>query len=309
MPRILVLCEFPSLNGGERSLLACLERISGADFQFAVAAPATGELSQALRDLGIKHAPFEVRGEHHVRREAPSLRQDLVELIERVRPAVLHANSVSMARLAGPLVRQLGLPSLGHLRDMLRLSRAALADVAENQRLLAVSHATREWFTAAGIAAEKIKVVYNGVDLERFRPRPATGFLHGELGLSNTAPLVGAIGQIGVRKGLDVLLESMRLVANAHPHAHLVIVGARYSGKQEAIEYEHQLHDMASKPPLAGRVHFLGVRNDVPELLGDHALSRGPAGAARPRTLGSRRQRSSCPGDRCGRHAGDFRNR
>ena len=47
-------------------------------------------------------------------------------------------------------------------------------------------------------------VLYNGIDLERFRPRPPTGYLHRELGLREDVPLIGTIGQISLRKGHDV---------------------------------------------------------------------------------------------------------
>ena len=61
---------------------------------------------------------------------------------------------------------------------------------------------------AHGLDAEKTHVLYNGVDLEQFRPRPPTGYLHRELGLPADAQLIGNIGQIGLRKGQDVLLRA-----------------------------------------------------------------------------------------------------
>ena len=36
---------------------------------------------------------------------------------------------------------------------------------------------------AGGLAAGKTHVLYNGVDLDEFRPRAPTGYLHRELGL------------------------------------------------------------------------------------------------------------------------------
>ena len=56
-----------------------------------------------------------------------------------------------------------------------------------------------------------------------------------------------------------------------------MIVGQRYSQKQEALEYERQVHAAADSGPLRGRVHFLGVRNDVDRLLNEFTLLAHPA--------------------------------
>jgi glycosyltransferase involved in cell wall biosynthesis len=75
-----------------------------------------------------------------------------------------------------------------------------------------------------------------------------------------------------MRKGLDTLLAAAGRIAGGQPNAHFLIVGQRYSQKQEAFEYEAALHAVASQPPLAGRVHFLGLRDDMPGLLNELAL-------------------------------------
>ncbi len=164
-----------------------------------------------------------------------------------------------MARLAGPVCCGQQIASLGHLRDMLRPSRLALADLATNSRLLAVSQATRDWYVRLGLPVSKLHVVYNGVDLERFCPCAAVGYLQRELSLPPSARLMGSIGQLGVRKGVDILLRAAAGALRHHPDVHCLLVGARHSGKAEAVQYERHLHQLAQAPPLAGRVHFLGA--------------------------------------------------
>ena len=111
------------------------------------------------------------------------MREELADSCVIVGRPLLHANSLAMGRLSGPVAAELGLPSVSHLRDIIRLSSQAVADLNCHARLLAVSQATRDFHVAAGLAAEKLHVVYNGVDLEEFRPRSPTGYLHRELGL------------------------------------------------------------------------------------------------------------------------------
>jgi glycosyltransferase involved in cell wall biosynthesis len=272
MPDVLVLCEYASLNGGERSLLTVLEHGLGSRFNVRVAAPAAGPLAASLRTLGIPHVPLELHAREGHRLELAECRCRLQRVLDAVRPDLLHANSLSMSRLSGPLAAAARLPSLGHLRDIVRINRRTADDLNCHTRLIAVSAATRGWYADLGLNAQRVHVVHNGVDLQRFRPRPATGDLHRELNLPPDALLVGSVGQIGMRKGLDTLLAAARRIAGGQPDAHFLIVGQRYSQKREAVEYEAALHAVASQPPLAGRVHFLGLRDDMPGLLNELAL-------------------------------------
>ena len=53
MTRVLVLCEFGSLNGGERSLLAVVEPLRAWGFELSIAAPPEGPLADALREMPV----------------------------------------------------------------------------------------------------------------------------------------------------------------------------------------------------------------------------------------------------------------
>lgn len=283
MPRVLTVCEYASLNGGERSLLSVIDGVQSAGFELCIAAPPTGPLAEALTDANASQVPLLLHEDSGVRLSLEECRLRAAAAIVKARADLVHANSLSMSRLVGPVAAELGLPSIGHLRDIVKVSSAVVADINRLRRLLAVSEATRQWFVSAGVDPSKTYVLFNGVDLDRFCPRPPTGYLHRELGLPLQVPLVGAIGQIGMRKGVDVLVEAARHVVSAISPAHFVVVGQRYSQKQEAIDYETELLDAASTPPLAGRFFFLGVRDDVPRLLNEltvlsHAARQEPLG-------------------------------
>ena len=284
MRSLLLLCEYATLNGGERSMLSTLDGLAQAGYQVCVAAPLVGPLAQALRNKGIEVVPFELRDAQGVRLPLADLRRNLAEILRSHRPALFHANSLAMGRLSGPVAADLALPSLSHLRDIVTLSRQAIADLNCHTRLLAVSAATRQFHVTQGLAAEKTYVLYNGIDLEHFRPRPPTGYLHQELRLARDVPLVGTIGQISLRKGHDVLAAALaRVLApfergagdKGMPFAWLII-GQRFSGKGESRQFEDRLHQVAAGP-LAGRVHFLGVRDDVARILNELTLLVHPA--------------------------------
>jgi glycosyltransferase involved in cell wall biosynthesis len=277
--RLLLLFEYRSLHGGEHSLLACLPAVKAAGFEIAALAPERGpvaaELARRGVDVHLTNSPGDA--------SQAQRRERLAAAIRRIRPDLVHANSLSMSRLAGPVTAELGVARIGHLRDIVSLSRRAVADINRHNRLIAVSQATRDWHVSQGLDPAKVHVCYNGVDLEHFQPRPASGYLHRELGLPTEAPLVGSIGQLVMRKGLDVAMEAMRSLLTAFPNVHWVIVGERYSQKEEAVVHERRLREAAATPPLAGRVHFLGVREDVNRILNElmlllHAARQEPLG-------------------------------
>jgi glycosyltransferase involved in cell wall biosynthesis len=255
MPQLLILCEYPTLLGGERSMLSTLGTVREAGFEIAIAAPPVGPLADAIR---LREVPL----------VEWSKREELANVIRRLRPDLVHANSLSTARISGPVVAAAGLPSIGHLRDIVKLSQQAVADLNCHRQLVAVSAATRTFHVEQGIDEAKCVVIHNGVDLSAFQPRPATGYLHAELGVSSDVPLLATIGQIGLRKGMDVVLAAARLV----PDVHWLVVGERTSEKAESREFERRLQAMSREPRLAGRVHFLGSRADVAQLMGECAL-------------------------------------
>lgn len=275
MPEILLLCEYATLSGGERSMLATFDGLRRHGFSVAVIAPGEGPLAEALTCRGVEVLPFAFVDAAGIRRPQNQLRQELALLLCRRRPALLHANSLSMGRLSGPVAQELGLPSLSHLRDIIRLSSQAVADVNCHTRLVAVSQATRAYHLAHGMAAEKTYVLHNGVDLQQFCPRPPSGYLHRELGLPPDVPLIGVIGQIGLRKGGDVLAQAALLLAPRLPAVHYVILGERWSEKRESREFEAGLHKAASQ--MEGHMHFLGTRRDVDRVLNELVLLVHPA--------------------------------
>jgi len=276
MAAVFILCEYPTLNGGERSMLATLGYVEAAGFTPVVLAPPEGPLADELAARDVELVPFRCRNAGGERLPMDMLRYKLESILARRRPVLLHANSLSMGRLAGPVAERLRLPSIAHLRDIIRLSAQAAADLNRHGRLLAVSNATREYHIAGGIKAEKIHVLHNGVDLDEYRPRRPTGYLHRELGLPPGAMLIGAIGQIGLRKGQDLLLRAAATIADHFANVHYLIVGQRNSEKDESRRFENDLHSAAGGP-LTGRVHFLGRRNDVASLLCELTLLVHPA--------------------------------
>jgi glycosyltransferase involved in cell wall biosynthesis len=65
------------------------------------------------------------------------------------------------------------------------------------------------------------------------------------------------------------------MLAAKLPELHCLIVGERHSEKGESRQFEAELHRAAEG--LSGRLHFLGYRNDVPQLLRELTILVHPA--------------------------------
>lgn len=270
---LLFVFEYPTLNGGEYSWLSVSPKLRER-FEVFAAAPETGPLREELRKQRVETFPLEIFDDHGQRHSREIIFAQLEGIVGQAEPDQIHANSLSMARLLGAWRAETKFAGkvTGHLRDIVKLSRAAVSDLNRLDQLAAVSHAVRDYHVKQKLPADKVKVVYNGVDLKRFRPQPVSHSLHAELGVPTHWSLVGAIGQIGMRKGVEYFVKAAQNASMMHEHSAYVYVGERHSQKDEAIEYEAQLRKVASSGSLAGRFFFLGRRNDVPTLMNQFTI-------------------------------------
>ena len=195
--------------------------------------------------------------------------------------------------------------SIGHLRDILKLSSQAIEDLNQHQRLVAVSHATRDFHVVQGLDADQM---HRSQQWRRSGRIPAAtadaAICTASLACRPSARLIAVIGQLGLRKGTDVALAAALQIADRAPDVHWLIVGERTSNKAESHDFEASLQSIAAEKPLAGRVISWAVAATLPTLVRVHAARpRRPPGAARPRALGSGRLRIGGRRYRRRRHA------
>ena len=252
-------------------MLAVLSQPPPSGWDVVLLAPPNGPLPAAARELGVEVVDWSIREDGH--KPPPEWAVvSLREAADRVGADLLHANSLSLARLTGRLAREDDRPATGHLRDMMRLSGAARRDLSANRRLIAVSPAVQAYHEAEGVTG--ITVVPNGIaPIERKRP---PGWLRAELGLPSDVPLIATVGQIGLRKGHDVASAALRFLMRSSdgrlPSFVWLVVGERFSQKAESVAYEEQLG-----VGLGDAIRRLGWRDDVPELLAECTMLLHPA--------------------------------
>ena len=124
--------------------------------------------------------------------------------------------------------------------------------LAQAKRIVAVSEMVKDELTASGIPAEKIEVIVNGVDLDEFHPGPAD---RTSLGLPADVPLGLFVGDIcSPIKNPDSVLRALTDV----PESHLAVAGSLEGSS---------LPDLARRLGISDRIHFLGFRRDIPDLM------------------------------------------
>ena len=140
-------------------------------------------------------------------------------------PALLAARcpvpGVATLHTTGPTGNLRDLPETGVGRLRLRLYRKRL------RRVIALTRTMAATLEAAGFESDRIAVIPNGVDPERFTPVDGSGkaAARADLGLPPRGPLVAFLARLVQEKGADVLLEAWPAVLDRIPGAHLVVAG------------------------------------------------------------------------------------
>ncbi len=113
--------------------------------------------------------------------------------------------------------------------------------------------------------SKNFRVVYNGVDMTRL-PTTSRHRLRAELKLREDDMLLGMVGNFypGVRKDQLTICRALPQTFAHTPNAHFVFVGGRSS---IAPELQDDCVSYCRAQVIDGRVHFLGQRADVPDVL------------------------------------------
>jgi glycosyltransferase involved in cell wall biosynthesis len=119
--------------------------------------------------------------------------------------------------------------------------------------IVAVSEGVREELLGAGVRADKISMIQNGIDLRTFDR--ASAVVKSELGWSDY-PLIGLVGRLSKEKGADIFLTAASRVLNQLPDAKFVVVG---DGPDRA-----KLDALIDELGIRGSVRMLGRRDDMP---------------------------------------------
>ena len=281
--RVLFINPGRELGGAELSLLLLLEALRERDVDPTVALFGDGpfaarlvsqtiatvflDVPDAVRRASSRYPPSRGLGATAglAARSLPSVAR-LAALVRRGGHHLVHTNGLKahlLGGLAGRLARR---PVVWHLRDFPpggsrgRLFRAA------SRALPALVFANSE-AVAATLRGVPVVRLYNPVDLDRFHPDRSGASVRAELMLADNAPLVGMVAHLTKWKGHEDFIRIALRLSEQVPGVRFLVSGGPIYETDGHAGYAEALKRRAVDLGLAGRILFLGARDDIPEIL------------------------------------------
>jgi glycosyltransferase involved in cell wall biosynthesis len=261
--RILFLSTSMGMGGADKQLLSATEELRSRGHEILIVSlTALGPMGLESRRMGIRTESLEMP------RGLPDPRGmlRLIRLVREWKPDVLHSHMVHANLMARALRLMVPVPVVvATIHNIYEGGPIWMWGYRLTNRLVdgmtIVSQAAADRYVNEGIVPrELLRVVPNGVDLDRFQSLPAEvrASCRASLGLDDQFAWI-AVGRFEIAKDYPTMLRAFGRVLEQQPRAVLLIVG-RGSLQSEA---EILVRDFG----LGSSVRFLGVRHDIPELL------------------------------------------
>lgn len=250
---VLLMARALHIGGSERQMTETAKRLDRSVFQPHVGCfrPA-GLFGDELRDFGVTVTQWPVTS--YVSGSAFRGARDIARYIGDNGIRIVHTWDYPLTTYAIPIARlatraiaissqrsERSLIPTGYRRLLPAIDRMCHAMVVNCKFL-------ERQVIGQGVPAAKIRVCYNGIDLERFRRAPVAHPL-----------TIGVVCALRPEKDLTVLIDAVALVQDAAPQLRLVIVGEG----TELGKLQQRAHDAG----VAGMCHFEPATANVAEWL------------------------------------------
>ena len=116
----------------------------------------------------------------------------------------------------------------------------------------------RDILTYDGLAEDKVSVIYNGIDTDRFLNLNGS-LIRSKLGISSEAPVVGTVGRLTLQKGQKYLIDAVSTLREKFPQIVLLFVGDG--------PLRDELGNHIRALGIDKNAILLGTRRDIPQLL------------------------------------------
>ena len=260
--KLFVLSTSMGMGGADQQILTLARamRARGHDVRIVSLAP-LGQMGLEAQREGIPTDSLNLsRNLTHLPRVGR-----LIRMMRQWRPDILHSHMVHANLLASavrPLTRVRALVATIHsINDGGPIWMAAYrASSAVVDRFTIISRLAAERYVGIGaVPARLVEVIPNAVDIDAFRKIPeARSAVRGELGIGGEFVWI-AVGRFEEAKDYPTMIAAFAQLSARRPDSRLLLVG---KGSLQS--------DVAQRVRAAGlesRIHFLGVRRDVTQLL------------------------------------------
>lgn len=269
--KILHIHTLPVISGSGIHTLITMKGLDKAKYEVEFACRPGGPLVDEVTKFGIPFRPIR----HLLQPVEPyndiAALFELIGLLKKQRYDIVHTHN-SKAGFIGRLAAKIaGVPIIVHtihgfsfheyenpprqfLFTILERIAAQFADA-----LITVSGPLKAWGLKLGIGKEdKYITIYDGIEIGKFRVDFDTHIKRQEFGIKPDDLVIGAVSKLWEGKGLEYVLEALKMVSLKIPNVKLMFVGEGYlREKLEGLTEEWQLKE---------KVIFTGFRTDIPEI-------------------------------------------
>ena len=285
---VLYLNHSAQMSGAEASLRALLKGLRQIDAPFEpfIALPGDGPFATELREenWNVSFAPLRrlqrprgiidgMASLLHVLQTAPHI----CRLVDQSGAKLIHSNSTTAHLVGGVAAERTNRPALWHCRDMISLDRIAPQLAAKATRVVAISACVASQLERDGVPAEKITVIYNGLDPEQWRCKNDSR-LRETLGVPDDAFIFGIVGQMVPWKNhADFIEAAAKLVQQeGMENARFVSIGGDLFG--DHADYISDLRQLVKKHDLIERFNFIPRQSDAVDAISALDCLVHPAG-------------------------------
>jgi len=178
-------------------------------------------------------------------------------VLRRGRFDIVNTHSRRDTMIAGVAGRLAGTPLIVRTRHLANRPGSLLSYTIVPHRVTTSSEFVRRMLIDRGVPEGHVATVYPSVELA---PLTGASTLRTELKLAPNDIVVGCVAVMRTQKGHRELIQAMAPLIAERPNLHLVLVGGGSPLFEEIQEHVASLG-------LSRRVHMLGMRDDVPNLL------------------------------------------
>ncbi|MDW3022121.1 glycosyltransferase family 4 protein [Ligilactobacillus salivarius] len=278
MKNILYLHAGAEMYGADKILLELVTGLDKSKFYPIVVLPNDGILKDKLIENGIEtyvvHYPilrrkyFNLKGIINYGLNYFGKSNEIVKLLKNKKIDIIHANTTAV--LEGIyLKKKLKCKLIWHVHEII-LKPAIINKTISYligryaDKCVAVSKAVKKHLIDSKFVDEdKVEVIYNGVDTERFNPNVENKYLYKEWNIPDEAIKVGMIGRVNAWKGQNDFLDAAEGLLKKYSNLYIFIVGSAFAGEEWRVdELKKKIADSQNKD----RIIFSEFRTDTPEI-------------------------------------------
>ena len=136
--------------------------------------------------------------------------------------------------------------------------------VGLTDEIVAISEDTRRSLILQGMSSEKVRVIYNGVNVDEEANGRVAQQAWDVLGIEGDGPVVGTVARLCPVKGQREFLQAAQQVRKEFPRTTFTIIGddLEFDGN-----YRKELERLSRQLGLDNSVQFVGFRHDAPTLM------------------------------------------